>query len=130
MNRGTNSEKILGMFWNTPNDTFKFQTKFHRIPQQVLQKIRPPTKRELLGIVMAIFNPYGSLAIFLIFSKDLVQETWKHNIGWDDPIPIELHEKWYAWCEEFQKINKYEIQICYSPNLQVDRNRASYICRR
>jgi len=26
------SEKVLGMYWNTADDVFQFETKFHRIP--------------------------------------------------------------------------------------------------
>ena len=95
MEKQSNVEKILGMFWDTTTDTFQFKTQFHRVPQLVLQGTRLPTKRELLGIVMAVFEPLGLLADFLIFSKILVQETWKCQIGWDDPIPSELHHKWY-----------------------------------
>jgi len=46
------SEKFLGIYWNTQQDVFQFETKFHRIPKEVIDGYRAPTKRELLGIVM------------------------------------------------------------------------------
>jgi len=56
------SEKVLGMYWNTQQDVFQYETKFHRIPKEVIYGDRVPTKRELLSIVMAIFNPFGLIA--------------------------------------------------------------------
>ncbi|XP_055923385.1 uncharacterized protein LOC129953880 [Eupeodes corollae] len=122
MERQATSEKILGMFWDTTTDSFNFETKFHRIPQKVLESRRPPTKRELLGIVMAIFDPFGFLADFLIFSKILVQECWKVSIDWDDPIPTELHIKWSAWWNEFQQVKAFQISRCYSPHIRLSNN--------
>ncbi|XP_067634861.1 uncharacterized protein [Eurosta solidaginis] len=39
------ADKVLGMFWNTLNDTFEFHVKFHKISRDVLNCKRPPTKR-------------------------------------------------------------------------------------
>jgi len=34
------SEKFLGIYWNTQQDVFQFETKFHRIPKEVIDGYR------------------------------------------------------------------------------------------
>ncbi|XP_036341067.1 uncharacterized protein LOC118750456 [Rhagoletis pomonella] len=114
----TNHEKILGMYWNMATDSFEFQFKFHRIPKPVLEGIRAPTKRELLSIIMAVFDPFGILADFLLFAKVLIQEVWKSRIEWDEVIPDKLQNKWFAWWGEFKRVNEIQIRRWYSPQLQ------------
>ena len=111
------TEKILGMYWNTVNDNFQFNTKFHKVPKPVMEGSRVPTKRELLSIVMAIFDPFGLLADFLIFSKLLIQETWRLKTDWDSPIPLEMHKKWFAWWNAFHQIRDFKIARHYCPHL-------------
>ncbi|XP_036347224.1 uncharacterized protein LOC118756578 [Rhagoletis pomonella] len=115
MERGETTDKVLGLFWNTNNDTFEFHTKFHRVPKEVLDGTRAPTKRELLRIVMAVFDPFGMLADYLLFTKILIQETWKHGIAWDDVLPQELSKKWVRWWQEFHNVQQFKMQRCYSP---------------
>ncbi|XP_055918553.1 uncharacterized protein LOC129950651 [Eupeodes corollae] len=121
MERRSTSEKVLGMFWNTASDTFEFKTKFHSIPKEVLEGSRPPTKRELLGIVMAIYDPYGLLAEFLLYLKILVRDTWKTNIAWDDELPPEAKKRWQKWWTEFQNIHSFHVHRCYSSHLPTAR---------
>ncbi|XP_075150621.1 uncharacterized protein LOC142224719 [Haematobia irritans] len=111
------TSKILGMYWNKSRDVFEFKTKFHSLPQEVLVGERPPTKRELLKITMSVFDPYGLIADFLLYSKTLVQETWKFKIDWDDPIPNHIYNKWDMWWKEFKNIECFHIKRCLSPTL-------------
>ena len=122
MERQVVTDKVLGMYWDTLSDTFKFQAKFHRIPEQVLKSERVPTKREFLGIVMAIFDPFGFLADFLLFSKLLIQYCWKVRIAWDEVIPSQLHQNWYAWWDQIKNIRNFAVSRCISPNLTRSSN--------
>lgn len=98
---------------------FLFTEKFEKktIFQDVLNGFRVPTKRELLKIAMAVFDPYGLLADFLLYTKIIMQELWKKQIGWDDPIPFELHRKWLIWWNEFKNIDQFKIPRCLSAQL-------------
>ncbi|XP_037816930.1 uncharacterized protein LOC119607192 [Lucilia sericata] len=78
---------------------------------------RVPTKRELLKIAMAVFDPYGLVADFLLYSKILIQKAWKLQIGWDDPIPHELYKKWKVWWNELKNISRFKVPRCLSQNL-------------
>ncbi|XP_036334843.1 uncharacterized protein LOC118745501 [Rhagoletis pomonella] len=113
-----NYEKVLGMRWNTVTDSFEFQLNFHRVSKAVLEGVRPPTKRELLSILMSVFDPFGILADFLLFAKILVQEVWKSSIEWDEVIPNSLHHKWFAWWSELRHVSNVQVRHWYSPQLQ------------
>ncbi|XP_036341132.1 uncharacterized protein LOC118750502 [Rhagoletis pomonella] len=117
MERNQTADKVLGMYWNTRDDTFEFHTKFHRVPQPVLEGIRAPTKRELLGIVMAVFDPFGLLANFLITTKIIIQDTWRLGIGWDEKLDAELAARWSRWWKEFPNIKEFQVPRYYSPNI-------------
>lgn len=45
------SEEIFGLFLHCETDHFEFDFKIFRIPRDILQQIRPPTKREVWVIV-------------------------------------------------------------------------------
>lgn len=66
------TEKILGMYWDTVDDTFKFNLKFNRVSRDVISNQRRPAKRELLSVVMSVFDPYGFLANFTIYAKIII----------------------------------------------------------
>ncbi|XP_067643433.1 uncharacterized protein [Eurosta solidaginis] len=110
-------DKVLGMFWNTHTDSFEFHIKFHKIARDVLSGNRPPTKRELLGIVMAIYDIFGLLANVTIYMKLLLQPLWKCQTQWDDPLPQQLNHQWISWWESFQNVSSFSVPRCYSPVL-------------
>ncbi|XP_067613958.1 uncharacterized protein [Eurosta solidaginis] len=118
LENGVSYEKALGMRWNTMTDSFEFMLNFHRVSKAVLEGDRAPTKRELLSIVMSVFDPFGIIADFLLFAKMLVQEVWRHSIGWDEAIPSSLHHKWFMWWSELNHVNIVKVKRWYSPQLQ------------
>lgn len=113
----TSSNKILGMFWDTSKDEFKFQLNFNRIEPMVMERKRIPTKREFLAIVMSVYDPFGFLADFLVYMKVLLQLVWRSGIDWDQPLPLHLHERWCSWSKQLTKIREFRIPRCYSKEL-------------
>lgn len=94
MCQGITVDKILGMYWDTSSDILVFRFKFHRVNSEVLNFERHPTKRELLSMIMSIFDPFGLLANFTIHAKLMIQEVWTLGIDWDDPISEPIFVKW------------------------------------
>lgn len=107
------TERILGVFWNPEKDTFEFKTKFHKIPEDVLENRRRPTKREVLKVVMSIFDPIGFLANFVIQGKVLLQDIWHTQIGWDDELPNSLYENWQIWLNDLKNIFSFTVPRQY-----------------
>lgn len=113
-NLNTSAERILGVWWDPKDDNFCFKTKFEKLNKDLLDKRKRPTKREMLKVVMSIFDPLGFLSNFMIQGKILLQEVWKSKIGWDDEISYRLNSKWEIWIDGLQKISNFKLprQFC------------------
>ncbi|XP_062541583.1 uncharacterized protein LOC134209602 [Armigeres subalbatus] len=106
------TEKVLGMWWDTTTDTFTFKlSPKHDV--ELLSGARIPTKREVLRTLMAIYDPMGLIANFLIYLKILLQEIWRSGCGWDDEISGKLVEKWTTWIEALPNVRQVSIPRCY-----------------
>jgi hypothetical protein len=79
-----------------------------------------PTKREVLRIVMSIFDVYGLLAPFTIKGRIMIQATWKLNIDWNDKLPDHLFAVFREWITQLQTIKDLRIPRWYfsSPTLR------------
>ncbi|XP_037040280.1 uncharacterized protein LOC119077203 [Bradysia coprophila] len=111
------TERVLGMFWNADTDSFTYSLKYTKVNQNILNGSHCPTKRELLRVLMSIFDPLGLLANFLIYPKLLLQETWRSNIEWDEQIPESLQTKWVKWISVLPEVENLRIPRLYSPKL-------------
>lgn len=112
---GTNIERVLGMFWDTKSDCFTFLLKYTKVTADVLAGKSLPTKRELLKLLMSIFDPLGLLSYYLVHVKILLQNVWRSKVGWDDILPEELKPKWYRWIEILPQVEKLKIPRWYFP---------------
>lgn len=112
------TEKVLGMWWNLKTDCFTYSLRFNKGNKQVLSGDRKPTKREVLRILMSVYDPLGFLSNFLIYLKILLQEIWRSNISWDQPITDDHFKKWLIWLKQLPKLKEISIPRCYLRNLQ------------
>ena len=108
------TERILGLWWSPEEDYFSFQTKFHKIDKEILTGERRPTKREILKVVMSIFDPLGFVANFIIHGKILLQDIWRSGLGWDDEITSDQNIKWNMWLNDLKNIYKMKIRRQYT----------------
>ncbi|XP_058816367.1 uncharacterized protein LOC131679651 [Topomyia yanbarensis] len=106
------TEKVLGMWWDTVTDRFTYKLSA-RYAQDLLSGHQRPTKREVLRMLMMIFDPLGIIAHFLMFLKVLLQEIWRSGIGWDDPIEDVHFEKWLLWLSVLPQVTSVRIPRCY-----------------
>lgn len=109
-------EKILGLHWNRNKDTFIFKSKLNRIPADILDSTRKPTKREVLRIAMSIYDPFGFLLYFTIICKILLQEIWKAKTKWDEQIDNNHFIIFKKWQERLKNISDIQIPRCYFMN--------------
>ncbi|GFW22033.1 uncharacterized protein TNCV_4823151 [Trichonephila clavipes] len=91
------SSKVLGLFWNSSNDTFGFQPSLELTP--------PLTKRRILSESSKIFDPLGLLSPCTVFMKIFYQNFWLTKTDWDSPIPQQLTEDWLRFQKAFNAIN-------------------------
>lgn len=102
-------EKILGMWWRTSTDDFTYSLKYQQNSESVWKGEKIPTKREVLKVVMSIYDPLGLLSHVLIFPRILLQNVWRNASGWDQKISTELAVEWRRWTDVLPKIEKLRI---------------------
>ncbi|XP_044573440.1 uncharacterized protein LOC123257680 [Drosophila ananassae] len=110
------TEKILGMSWDPHKDVFKFLCRFARLKRDVLAENVVPTKREVLQVLMSIFDPLGFLSCHTIGLKILLQRIWRLNIDWDQELPEKILEDWRLWKTLLGQIRIFEVPRCFSPD--------------
>ncbi|CAI6351321.1 unnamed protein product [Macrosiphum euphorbiae] len=83
--------KVLGLQWQPTDDVFRC----------ALRCDAPPvfTKRGVLSLIARIFDPLGIFAPATFYAKHIMQRTWSCNLGWDDPLPKDLHQEWSTFVE-------------------------------
>lgn len=52
------------------------------------------TKRTVLSAIARLYDPVGWLSPIVIIAKILMQDLWRYNLQWDDPLPEELETRW------------------------------------
>lgn len=112
-------EKILGMYWESNNDVLQYKFMFSRLRRDVFHTEVAPTKREVLQVLMSIFDPLGLVSHYTIGLKILLQDIWRSGIKWDDEINTELSVKWHLWLSNLPKISSITIPRCYSKLLKM-----------
>ncbi|KAJ0169567.1 hypothetical protein K1T71_014752 [Dendrolimus kikuchii] len=112
-------ERIFGLIWYPKDDELGFDVSFKRIPENIINGLKRPTKREMLRLIMSIFDVYGFLSPFTVKAKIMLQEIWKTNLDWDDEIPDTVHAKWTNWLQQLKYVNNVRLPRCYHASVTV-----------
>lgn len=110
-------DRVLGLWWDSEQDVFTFRLNFHKVSAEVLSGQKIPTKREVLRLVMSIFDPLGFVGMLTVKGKIILQMIWRQEIGWDDEIKDEALEYWQKFLKELKLISSVSIPRSYSDNL-------------
>ncbi|XP_055589815.1 uncharacterized protein LOC129741996 [Uranotaenia lowii] len=106
------TEKILGMYWDTASDMFRFKLSSRHDPELLLGK-RIPTKREVLRTLMMIFDPLGLIGHVLMYLKVILQEIWRAGTAWDEAIDNDPFRKWLQWLKVLPNLEDIRIPRCF-----------------
>ncbi|XP_065354596.1 uncharacterized protein LOC135949062 [Calliphora vicina] len=112
-------EKVLGLWWLPESDEFTF---IHKFKDEIFEKSTYPTKRQLLRILMTIFDPLGLLGFLIVEAKIILQDVWRSGTSWDEPIHDNERKAWWQWIQKLKNINKIKIPRCFALVSQSDRN--------
>ncbi|XP_062709120.1 uncharacterized protein LOC134288391 [Aedes albopictus] len=108
------TEKVLGMWWNTTDDVFTYKVGWNRYDPALLGGERRPTKREVLRVLMTIFDPLGLISHFLSYLKILLQQIRRSGVQWDDEIEDDAYDKWLTWLKVLPRVEHVKISRCYN----------------
>ncbi|XP_065091420.1 uncharacterized protein LOC135712358 [Ochlerotatus camptorhynchus] len=113
--KSTGIERVLGMRWQPINDEFTFRLCLREDVAQLLSGDMIPTKREVLRVVMSVFDPLGLVAAYVVHGKCLVQDIWRSKIAWDQRIPKEICSRWRQWVQALKGMDRETVPRCYFP---------------
>lgn len=99
-------ERALGMQWSVEPDTIHFS----HMPTE-----RPLSRRSILSTVASLYDPLGLIAPYLLQGKMILQDMCRKGIGWDDPPPEELRQRWEVWKLDLEGLENLIIPRCYYP---------------
>ncbi|XP_058816184.1 uncharacterized protein LOC131679471 [Topomyia yanbarensis] len=112
----TVAERVLGIMWIPDEDVFVFAAQFRSDLQPLLTGEIIPTKRQILQVVMSLFDPLGLIATYTIHGKIIIQDVWRSGIKWDEPIKENDFTNWQRWVKLAPELDRVRIPRCYFPN--------------
>jgi len=91
-------QKVLGVRWNTVDDTLDFDIREIATSLHTLK----PTKRNIIAFASRFYDPLGFLSPVIIMLKVFFQQLCKLKLEWDDGLPSELVSKWRSLVSRFR----------------------------
>nr|XP_034824837.1 uncharacterized protein LOC117982583 [Maniola hyperantus] len=121
-------ERTLGLVWDAQQDELGFNTRMPRVPKEVKETVRAPSKRETLSAVMSIYDPLGFLSPYTIVAKIMLQSLWRLDIGWDEPIPKEQAGEFVTWMQGLHNIEQLRLPRCYDKHKEGQKRHLHIFC--
>ncbi|XP_060801075.1 uncharacterized protein LOC106136136 [Amyelois transitella] len=124
--------KVLGVEWNPSVDQLGFRDPGFSFPITL-------TKREVLSMLMKVYDPLGLLGPIVVKGRILFQQTWRSGIDWDTHLPTSEVNKWTAWYRELTNAVTIKIPRWYASaegseplqrdlHIFVDASEQAYAC--
>ena len=110
---GDHMMKVLGIHWEPTSDTFSYHINVFNSSS---------TKRGILSTIAKLFDPLGWISPAVFWAKCLMQELWKLNLGWDDPVPHNLLNVWENFVSQLPALSKIKLKRIVAENLSGDLN--------
>lgn len=97
------SAKVLGLRWLTNTDEMAISVNTNGV-------LEAETKRDILSIIAAIYDPNGFLAPIVIVAKIIMQDLWRiDKLGWKDKLPEKTIKRWKNFCLGLQLLKEFRI---------------------
>ena len=125
-------DKTLGHIWRPTEDKFVFvftinlsttKRKGEKVDRDLTVEDIPRlpdmklTKRMLLSLVMSQYDPMGLVCPLLVILKIKLRGLYgpDRDLGWDKPIPSDLHVEWVDTITVFLQIGEIELNRSVRP---------------
>jgi len=89
---------LLGLKWNTCTDTLALSQR-----QIMSNGTTVITKRNILQAASKQYDPLGWLAPIVIRAKLLIQELWRKQVDWDDPLDNDFNNRWFEVATDIER---------------------------
>ncbi|XP_043467389.1 uncharacterized protein LOC122501742 [Leptopilina heterotoma] len=88
----SNVVKTLGLRWNPTSDEFLYIVNLENTNEIA-------TKRSVLSKCAKLYDPLGILGPVIVVGKLLIQQLWKLNLEWNEPLPKDLQIIWKEYVD-------------------------------
>lgn len=95
---------ILGMTWQTSSDLLKLRFRVDRFPVGWLDGTTRPTKRQMLSVVMSIYDPLGLVSYLTVEGRIVLREAWREQSDWDTPLSDMIQRRWSEWTRHLSQV--------------------------
>jgi len=93
--------KVLGIVWSPALDQFRFKVS--------LDTAISSSKRAVLSVIAKLYDPLGWVTPVTVSAKIIMQQLWRAQIGWDDPIPTAIFARWQKFYATLPQLNKVSL---------------------
>ncbi|XP_062704584.1 uncharacterized protein LOC134286901 [Aedes albopictus] len=100
--------KTLGLKWQTSTDEFLFD-----VPDWNSSPII--TKRIALSDAAKLFDPLGLVGPVIVQAKIYLQDVWRSQKGWDEPLDDELQQRWHEFRENLLALRNLSVPRWVAP---------------
>lgn len=95
--------KTLGLMWNPQDDVFLYRNRTEDAEPE------PITKRHLASQIAKHFDPLGWISPVIIVAKIQLQDLWLMKINWDDPVSVDMRERWLKFKHSLNELKNIQI---------------------
>lgn len=99
-----NGLSILGLFWEPEGDCFRIKINLRSFSDKELV-----TKRTILSQIARIFDPLGFVAPVTITAKLLMQDVWREELTWDQPVSELLFKKFRDYIDGLSFLLEFSV---------------------
>lgn len=110
-------EKLLGYEINFEKDEISVALSLDKIPESILNCIDKPSKKQVLQLIMSIFDPIGFTEFLISKLKLIYHWTIRENYEWNQILSDELFEYWKKCINYMKELTKIKIPRLYSNKL-------------
>ncbi|XP_065082920.1 uncharacterized protein LOC135705238 [Ochlerotatus camptorhynchus] len=102
LDSSTSPVKTLGLLWEPHSDNFRYHS-----PKWDNEAVL--TKRVVLAEAARLFDPLGLMGPVVVIAKIFLQELWKQQCGWDDPLPQAMQNFWQEYRMNLTALSSFSI---------------------
>ena len=107
------NSKILGLIYNPEEDVFTYKgdpSPGGKTNKKLKRKdTGEHTRRNLLSVIMKIFDPLGFISPFTIRGKLIMQRVMITKLDWEDTIPEKCLDMWLKWLQEMPLVSQIKV---------------------
>ena len=105
---GGTLEKILGLAWNCEMDTFHFNLA--KLAERANGKA--VTKRNILSVLAAVYDPLGLISPIAVVMKLIFQELCVEKVEWDEEVSGKRQKEWNGCVESVAVAEEIKVPRC------------------